>query len=192
VITAVMPTYRSQGRRVRTRRTQLSLRDGRPTLLGLYLRHRRERAGPLPPTLVKLWPNGAKLWHTSNLFRVGNGEKLAQRLVENSFADRCSLQLGAEHRGGIKLIRKYSVHERPAKRYKIICFQAAFHGRLLNALAATATRNIRRLRPRPPATACGRSTTPTSCATWWRRDRRHPGPSRSRRRRHPVPRPRSS
>ena len=39
--------------------------------------------------------------------------------------------------GGIKLIRKYQYMNGKPKRYKIICFQAAFHGRLLNALAAT-------------------------------------------------------
>src|SRR5258708_19953960 len=44
--------------------------------------------GHCHPYLVKaLTEQGQKLWHTSNLFRVGNGEKLAQRLVENSFAD---------------------------------------------------------------------------------------------------------
>jgi acetylornithine/N-succinyldiaminopimelate aminotransferase len=39
--------------------------------------------------------------------------------------------------GGIKLIRKYQFMNGKPKRYKIICFQAAFHGRLLNALSAT-------------------------------------------------------
>ena len=39
--------------------------------------------------------------------------------------------------GGIKLIRKYQYMNGKPKRYKIICFSAAFHGRLLNALAAT-------------------------------------------------------
>src|SRR5258708_32319826 len=44
--------------------------------------------GHCHPALVKaLAEQGAKLWHTSNLCRVGNGEKLAKRLVENSFAD---------------------------------------------------------------------------------------------------------
>ena len=39
--------------------------------------------------------------------------------------------------GGIKLIRKYQYVNGKPQRYKLICFQAAFHGRLLNALAAT-------------------------------------------------------
>jgi len=96
--------------------------------------------GHCHPTLVKaLTEQGQKLWHTSNLFRVGNGEKLAQRLVDVSFADTMFFcNSGAEAiEGGIKLIRKYQFMNGKPKRYKIICFQAAFHGRLLNALAAT-------------------------------------------------------
>ena len=96
--------------------------------------------GHCHPALVKaLTEQGQKLWHTSNLFRIGNGEKLAKRLVENSFADTMFFcNSGAEAiEGGIKLIRKYQFMNGQPKRYKIICFQAAFHGRLLNALAAT-------------------------------------------------------
>jgi acetylornithine/N-succinyldiaminopimelate aminotransferase len=56
-----------------------------------------------------------------------------------SFADTMFFcNSGAEAiEGGIKLIRKYQFMNGKPKRYKIICFQAAFHGRLLNALAAT-------------------------------------------------------
>src|SRR6478735_3698011 len=96
--------------------------------------------GHCHPTLVEaLTEQGQKLWHTSNLFRIGNGEKLAKRLSEVSFADTMFFcNSGAEAiEGGIKLIRKYQFMNGKPKRYKIICFQAAFHGRLLNALAAT-------------------------------------------------------
>jgi len=67
------------------------------------------------------------------------GMWLAQRLVDVSFADTMFFcNSGAEAiEGGIKLIRKYQYVNGKPKRYKIICFQAAFHGRLLNALAAT-------------------------------------------------------
>src|SRR5262252_1065589 len=99
VITAVMPTY---GRKdvvfERGEGNYLYATDGRRFLdftSGIAV----NALGHCHPALVKaLAEQGAKLWHTSNLYRVGNGEQ---------------------------------------QRYKLICFQAAFHGRLLNALAAT-------------------------------------------------------
>ena len=140
MITAVMPTY---GRKdvvfERGEGNYLYAADGRRYLdftSGIAV----NALGHCHPYLVKaLTEQGQKLWHTSNLFRIGNGEKLAKRLVENSFADTMFFcNSGAEAiEGGIKLIRKYQFMNGQPKRYKIVCFQAAFHGRLLNALAAT-------------------------------------------------------
>src|SRR5436190_18519576 len=140
VITAVMPTY---GRKdvvfERGEGNYLYATDGRRYLdftSGIAV----NALGHCHPTLVKaLAEQGQKLWHTSNLFRIGNGEKLAKRLTEVSFADTMFFcNSGAEAiEGGIKLIRKYQFMNGRPKRYKIVCFQAAFHGRLLNALAAT-------------------------------------------------------
>ena len=40
------------------------------------------------PHLVEaLTRQGGKLWHTSNLFQIPDGERLARRLVEATFAD---------------------------------------------------------------------------------------------------------
>src|SRR5262249_60449569 len=92
--------------------------------------------------LVKaLAEQGDKRWHPSNLYRVGNGEKLAKRLADLTFADTMFFcKSGAEAiEGGIKLIRKYQYVNGKPQRYKLICFQAAFHGRLLTALADTGT-----------------------------------------------------
>ena len=45
--------------------------------------------GHAHPHLVKaLQEQAAKVWHTSNLFRIPEGERLAARLAEHSFADR--------------------------------------------------------------------------------------------------------
>jgi acetylornithine/N-succinyldiaminopimelate aminotransferase len=140
VITAVMPTY---GRKdvvfERGEGNYLYAADGRRYVdftSGIAV----NALGHCHPALVKaLTEQGSKLWHTSNLFRVGNGEKLAKRLADLTFADTMFFcNSGAEAiEGGIKLIRKYQYVNGQPKRYKIICFQAAFHGRLLNALAAT-------------------------------------------------------
>jgi acetylornithine/N-succinyldiaminopimelate aminotransferase len=96
--------------------------------------------GHCHPQIVKaLQEQAARLWHTSNLYRIAHGETLAHRLVAHSFADTMFFSnSGAEAiEGGIKLVRKYQyVNGRP-QRYKIICFDQAFHGRTGAALAAT-------------------------------------------------------
>src|ERR1043165_6396394 len=61
------------------------------------------------PHLVKaIQEQAAKLWHTSNLFRIPEQEKLAQRLVDNSFADKAFFcNSGAEaNEGAVKCARK--------------------------------------------------------------------------------------
>jgi acetylornithine/N-succinyldiaminopimelate aminotransferase len=91
------------------------------------------------PHLVKaLIEQGQKIWHTSNLFRIPEGEKLAQRLVDNSFADVVFFtNSGAEAlECAIKMARKYqSACNRP-ERFRIITFEGAFHGRTLATIAA--------------------------------------------------------
>src|SRR3981081_4072692 len=110
VITAVMPTY---GRKdvvfERGEGNYLYAADGRRFVTFPSAIHWTAR-GHCHPYLVKaLTEQGATLWHTSNLYRVGNGEKLAKRLVDLTFADTMFFcNSGAEAiEGGIKLIRKY-------------------------------------------------------------------------------------
>ncbi len=76
-----------------------------------------------------------KAMHVSNLYRVPQAEQLAQRLVDASFADSVFFcNSGAEaNEGMIKMIRKAMT---PHGRYRIICFDGAFHGRTLGTLAA--------------------------------------------------------
>jgi len=91
------------------------------------------------PHLVEaLTRQGAKLWHTSNLFQIPDGEKLARRLVEATFADLVFFSnSGAEaNEAAIKMARKWqSVGGRP-ERYRFITFEGAFHGRTLATIAA--------------------------------------------------------
>jgi acetylornithine/N-succinyldiaminopimelate aminotransferase len=80
----------------------------------------------------------AKLWHTSNLYRVTGQERLALRLAEATFADKAFFcNSGAEAlEASIKMARKFhSYHGRP-ERYRIITFEGAFHGRTLATIAA--------------------------------------------------------
>jgi acetylornithine/N-succinyldiaminopimelate aminotransferase len=81
----------------------------------------------------------AKLWHMSNLFKSPDGERLAARLCEASFADFVFFaNSGAEAMEcAIKITRKYHAAKGHPERYRIITFEGAFHGRTLATLAAT-------------------------------------------------------
>src|ERR1700754_379421 len=96
--------------------------------------------GHAHPALVKaLQEKATKLWHMSNLFKSPDGEKLAARLCEQSFADYVFFcNSGAEAMEGvIKLVRHYHFSKGHPERYRIITFEGAFHGRTLATLAAT-------------------------------------------------------
>jgi len=96
--------------------------------------------GHAHPALVKaLQEQATKLWHMSNLFQSPDGEKLAARLCNESFADLVFFcNSGAEAlEGVIKLVRHHHFSKGHPERYRIITFEGAFHGRTLATLAAT-------------------------------------------------------
>ena len=96
--------------------------------------------GHAHPHLVKaLQEQATKLWHMSNLFKSPDGEKLAARLCEQSFADFVFFcNSGAEAMECvIKVTRKYHASKGHPERYRIVTFEGAFHGRTLATLAAT-------------------------------------------------------
>jgi acetylornithine/N-succinyldiaminopimelate aminotransferase len=91
-----------------------------------------------PHLIAALAEQGKKLWHTSNLFRIPEGERLAQRLVDASFADYVFFtNSGAEAMEcAIKMARKYQSACGHPEKYRIITFEGAFHGRTLATVAA--------------------------------------------------------
>ena len=96
--------------------------------------------GHAHPHLVKaLQEQATKLWHMSNLFKSPDGEKLAGRLCEQSFADFVFFaNSGAEAlECAIKLTRRHHAAKGSPERYRIVTFDGAFHGRTLATLAAT-------------------------------------------------------
>jgi acetylornithine/N-succinyldiaminopimelate aminotransferase len=96
--------------------------------------------GHAHPRLVSaLEEQARKVWHVSNLYRIPEGERLADRLCALSFADTVFFQnSGAEAiECAIKMARKYQFACGKPERYRIITFEGAFHGRTLAAIAAT-------------------------------------------------------
>src|SRR6202035_2265594 len=92
-----------------------------------------------PHLVAALQEQATKLWHMSNLFKSPDGERLAARLCEQSFADFVFFaNSGAEAMEcAIKITRKYHAVKGHPERYRIITFDGAFHGRTLATLAAT-------------------------------------------------------
>jgi acetylornithine/N-succinyldiaminopimelate aminotransferase len=92
-----------------------------------------------PHMVEALIEQARKVWHVSNLYRIPEGERLADRLCEASFADTVFFQnSGAEAiECCIKMARKYQFVSGRPERNRIVTFEGAFHGRTLAALAAT-------------------------------------------------------
>jgi len=91
-----------------------------------------------PKLVAALTEQAHKLWHSSNLYRVDNQERLAERLCQVTFADKAFFcNSGAEAcEGAIKLARRYHFANGHPERWRIVTFKGAFHGRTLATIAA--------------------------------------------------------
>jgi acetylornithine/N-succinyldiaminopimelate aminotransferase len=95
--------------------------------------------GHAHPHLVEaLTGQAQRIWHTSNLYAMPDGEKLARRLCEATFAERVFFtNSGAEaNECAIKMARKYHAANGHPERFRIVTFEGAFHGRTLATIAA--------------------------------------------------------
>src|SRR5882672_8266906 len=91
-----------------------------------------------PRVAAAVAEQAGKLIHVSNLFRIPEGERLAERLCAASFADYVFFaNSGAEAMEcAIKAARKYHAVNGAPERVRIVTFEGAFHGRTLATLAA--------------------------------------------------------
>lgn len=91
-----------------------------------------------PSLVAALHAQAEKLWHSSNLFRIPQTEKLARRLVELSFADQVFFSnSGTEAiEAGFKMMRRYHYSRGDQQRKRIITVTHSFHGRTLAPVAA--------------------------------------------------------
>ena len=91
-----------------------------------------------PHLIAAIGEQAQKLWHVSNLYRIPEAERLAERLCRASFAEVAFFaNSGAEAMEcAIKMARKYQSARGKPERFRIITFEGAFHGRTLATLAA--------------------------------------------------------
>jgi acetylornithine/N-succinyldiaminopimelate aminotransferase len=106
------------------------------------------------PKLVQAVKDQAEqLWHTSNIFRIPNQEKLAGLLTRHSFADVVFFtNSGAEAiECAIKTARKHHWANGQPERIDIIGFDGSFHGRTIAAIfAANNPTYVEGFGPPPP------------------------------------------
>lgn len=91
-----------------------------------------------PHLIACLETQARKLWHCSNLYGIEAQERLAERLVAQSFADTMfCCNSGAEAlECAIKMARRFHYKRGQPDRHRIITFEGAFHGRTLATISA--------------------------------------------------------
>ncbi|WP_347302755.1 aspartate aminotransferase family protein [Croceibacterium sp. TMG7-5b_MA50] len=92
-----------------------------------------------PGLISAIQQQAATLMHVSNLYGSPQGESLARRLVDLTFADTVFFtNSGAEAvECAIKTARAYHQHGGDADRYELITFDNAFHGRTMATISAS-------------------------------------------------------
>ena len=101
--------------------------------------------GHANPYLIKaLSKQAKKVWHVSNAFQIPEGEKLAKRLTQKTFADYVIFQnSGAEAtEAAIKVARRYFYSIGKPKKNRILCVKNSFHGRTLAAIYASGSKKM--------------------------------------------------
>ena len=86
-----------------------------------------------PELINALQQQSEKLWHVSNVFTNEPSLRLAQKIIDNTFADRVFFaNSGAEaNEAAFKLARYYAAEKYSPYKTKIIAFYQSFHGRTL-------------------------------------------------------------
>jgi acetylornithine aminotransferase len=99
-----------------------------------------------PDLVLAIQKQAAQLIHTSNLYYTQPQAKLAQMLVDHSFADQVFFcNSGAEaNEAAIKLARRYSHEKYGAGRFEIITMKQSFHGRTMATLTATGQAKVQK------------------------------------------------
>jgi len=92
-----------------------------------------------PALVAALAEQAGQVWHVSNLYRIPQQERLAQMLVDATFADTVFFTNSGTEAAelAVKMARKYWYDKGMKDRSEIIAFDGAFHGRSTAAIAAS-------------------------------------------------------
>ena len=97
-----------------------------------------------PDLVTALTEQAGKIWHVSNLYKIPQQEKLADLLVENTFADTVFFTNSGTEAAelAIKMARKYHDQRGAPERVEFLTFEGAFHGRSTGAIAAAGSEKM--------------------------------------------------
>ncbi len=97
-----------------------------------------------PALVAALTEQAANLWHVSNLYRIPAQQALAERLVEETFADTVFFtNSGTEALElAVKMTRRHWHEAGQPERSEIIAFEGAFHGRSIAAISAAGSEKL--------------------------------------------------
>ena len=101
--------------------------------------------GHAHPALVEtLTAQAGRLWHVSNLWQIPEQERLAEALVERTFADTVFFTNSGTEAAelAIKMVRKFWYEQGDPDRVEIVAFEGAFHGRSTGAIAAAGSEKM--------------------------------------------------
>ena len=145
MIPSVLPTYaRAPLTFVKGEGSWLITDDGR-RLLDLGAGIAVNALGHAHPPLVQALTEQAQaVWHTSNLYHIPAQQKLADMLVDKTFADTVFFtNSGTEScELAVKMARKYWYDKGQPDRTEIICFTGSFHGRSSAGIAAAGSEKM--------------------------------------------------
>ncbi len=97
------------------------------------------------PRLIKaLNYQAKKVWHVSNSFQIPEGENLAKKLANRTFADKVIfVNSGAEaNETAIKIARRYFFSIGKPYKNRILCIKNSFHGRTLANIFASGSKKM--------------------------------------------------
>ena len=101
--------------------------------------------GHANPYLVRsISKQAKKVWHVSNAFLIPEGEELARRLTQKTFADNVIFQnSGTEAtEAAIKVARRYFYSIGKPNKNRILCIKNSFHGRTIAAIYASGSKKM--------------------------------------------------
>ena len=101
--------------------------------------------GHANPYLIKaINKQSKKVWHVSNAFIIPEGERLAKRLTQKTFADYVMFQnSGTEAtEAAIKVAKRYFYSIGKPKKNRILCIKNSFHGRTIAAIFASGSKKM--------------------------------------------------